>query len=133
MNTENFPPLARALESLLEELEANRLEVALIPQRVRTNEGGCVRVAISKNARWYRDFCAAYSSSRVRRNAAPDTAIRRENTVRALRSLLAGRSGGKYGPHLVAIAKAAMRRTSAMDTAIKSARRSLDRAACFSA
>jgi hypothetical protein len=80
-----------AAEELLAELESTRLEVALVPQRIRTNEGGMIRVAISKNATWYRRFCAQYLSARKRCNAAPDTLIKRALTVRALTQMAAGK------------------------------------------
>lgn len=90
---------------MLAELEGNRLEVILVPQRRWTNEGGCVRVAVSKNCRWYRAWCAKYPSSRVRRNSAPDTLIKRANTVKALEGLIAGTYQGKYREGLVKIAE----------------------------
>lgn len=79
-----------AAAELLDELESSHLEVILVPQRTHTNEGGCVRVAISKNAQWYRRFCSIYSSSRARKNAAFDTKIKRARTVAALRSIASG-------------------------------------------
>ena len=86
MNTSLF---GFAAQSLLDELEASCLEVILIPQRVFTNVGGCVRCAVQKNARWYRDFCAAYPSNRKtpRRRAQVDTLIKRALTIKALRSM----------------------------------------------
>lgn len=93
---------------MLDELESLRLEVVLIPQRIHTNEGGCVRCVVSKNAPWYRELCAGYSSTRVRRKAAFDTRIRRANIVRILHRLsapdsAASRSG--YAAHLLNIAR----------------------------
>jgi hypothetical protein len=85
------PVLNHGLELLLAELEGNQLEVALVPSRRPVNVGGCVRVAVSRNARWYRDFCARHPSSRRRLNAAPDTRIKRANVRRLLEALIAGR------------------------------------------
>jgi hypothetical protein len=94
---------AAAAQELLDELESSRLEVILVPQRIHTNEGGCVRVAISKNVRWYRAFCAAYTARRFkknakgvkvpyqRKNAAHDTLIKRSQVVNTLRAIAAGR------------------------------------------
>ncbi len=56
--------MSRALQIMLAELEGNRLEVQLVPCRRFVNEGGCYRVAVSKNATWYRDFCGHHASSR---------------------------------------------------------------------
>ncbi|OAM89859.1 hypothetical protein OH491_17500 [Termitidicoccus mucosus] len=100
------PEIINELSAMLGELLASRLTVILVPQRIRTNEGGCVRVAIEKNAHWYREFVAAYSSSRRRRNLAFDTRIKRANTIRTLSVLIAGRpSQSQYAPHLIRIAR----------------------------
>lgn len=107
--------LTLALQEMLAELDSSRLEVILVPQRYRTNEGGMVRVAVSKNAAWYRRFCAAYLSSRRRRNLASDTAIKRQATIRTLEALIAGRPvRGLYASRLAALAE---RRASAMEAA----------------
>lgn len=77
----------RAFQSLLDELESNRLEVILIPAR----EGdGKIRVAAWRNPDWYQALCSAHISSRKRKNHLPDTRIRRSNITRALRRLAAG-------------------------------------------
>lgn len=93
------------LELMLNELDSSQLEVVLVPQRRFTNHGGMVRVAISKNAKWYRDFCGRFSSSRVRRNVAFDTRIKRRHILRVLRALLAGKSTSIYAPALLGIAR----------------------------
>lgn len=93
------------LQSMLDELESSRLEVILVPERRRTHECGMIRCAISKNARWYRAFCGENLSSRVRRNLAPDTCIKRAQTLRSLARLIAGgRPRGRYAWQLVTIA-----------------------------
>jgi hypothetical protein len=118
--------LENTLAEMLAEFESNRLEVVLVPQRRFTNIGGCIRVAVAKNCAWYRDFCATYPSTRKRKKAAFDTAIRRENTLRALRGLVAGDCHSKYAPHLLAIARArcavASRKTAASEAAASEAR-----------
>lgn len=98
-------PLTQALEQMLAELEGNRLEVILVPQRRWTNEGGCVRVAVSRNCRWYRAWCLANPSSRRRKNNAPDTRIKRANTVKAIEGLIAGTYQGKYREGLLKVAR----------------------------
>lgn len=95
----------RALEQILAELESNRLEVILVPQRRWTNEGGMCRCAVSKNTRWYRAYCLANPSSRRRKNSAPDTRIKRANTVKALEGLIAGTYRGKYLEELLRVAR----------------------------
>jgi hypothetical protein len=93
-----------AAEELLGELEGSCLEVVLVPERRRTCEGGMIRVAVSKNATWYRQFCALYASSRVRRNNAFDTRIRRRETVRALKRFAAGAAPrGVYAERLLEV------------------------------
>jgi hypothetical protein len=90
-----------AAEELLAELESNSLQVMLVPTRYRMNEGGCVRVAVSKNATWYRRFCALYASGRKRNNRAFDTKIKRLATIRALERFAQGASPrGVYGERL---------------------------------
>lgn len=94
------------LQSMLDELESSRLEVILIPERVRTHEMGMIRCAISRNARWYRALCAVNLSTRRRRNLAPDTCIKRAQTVRTLNRLLAGHvARGVYADRLLTIAR----------------------------
>jgi len=95
-----------ALELLLADLESNRLEVALVPQKRHTNEGGMIRVCMSKNCRWYREFCARHSSSRVRNHRKHDTRIKRADTVRLLERLIAGAATrSKYAEELLSIAR----------------------------
>lgn len=105
-----LPEVAAEIQLMLDELESNRLEVCLVPCRQRVNEGGMIRVAVSRNAKWYRDFCASRPSSRIRKNAAPDTIIKRRGTRRALEALLAGRESSIYSSQLLAIASSRLRR-----------------------
>jgi hypothetical protein len=90
---------------MLCELEGNRLEVILVPQRRWTNEGGMVRVAVSRNCSWYRAFCRAHPSSRIRRNSAPDTRIKRFRTVAALEAMITGERSTYYFDELKKIAQ----------------------------
>jgi hypothetical protein len=109
-NVEITPSTAAALTEMRDELECNRLEVFLVPQRIRTNEGGMIRAAYSKNASWYRFFCACYSSSRRRRNALFDTRIKRRDTLRVLNGLINnGRSKSKYAEDVLEIARGRVR------------------------
>jgi hypothetical protein len=103
--TDSARPLY-GLEQMRAEFEGNRLEVILVPCRTYSNIGGCIRVAASKNARWYRSFCAAHGSSRLRRNNAPDTRIKRANIAALLDRLCAGLpSRSKYAPEIIRIAE----------------------------
>lgn len=131
MKTHLLPEHAAALAEMRDELEASRLVVVLVPQRIRTNEGGCVRVAVEKNAKWYRDFCADYPSARRRRNAAFDTRIRRADTLRTLAAMLRGEFRSAYCAHLLAIARHRAAAPSRTDAAIVSTRRRLAMAALF--
>lgn len=78
------------LQILLAELESSRLEVVLVPLLRPVNVMGCRRVAASRNAAWYRKFCRGHASGRARRNAAFDTRIKRQATVRLLERMIAG-------------------------------------------
>lgn len=93
------------LEILLAEMESTGLEVVLVPQRRFTNHGGCIRVAVSKNAARYREFCARHLSSRVRNRQLMDTRIKRRDVVRILSRLAAGvPSRSKYAAELQRLA-----------------------------
>lgn len=130
MKTEMMPDLHAELSEMLSELEAYRLEVALVPQKRFTNVGGMIRVAVCQNAKWYRDFCAAHSSRRVRRKAASDTRIKRAGTVRALVAMLSGEWRSDYCATLAAIARSRMQRKSGtgLEAQIIAARRRLNQA-----
>lgn len=104
------PALRLGLEVLLAELDSARLEVVLVPARRAVNVGACVRVAVSKNASWYRAFCRRHPSSRRRRNAAPDTRIKRANVLRLLAQLIAGEPArSKYAREILRLAVNAAR------------------------
>jgi hypothetical protein len=97
-----------ALITMLNELEAHQLCVCLVPLNPRMrgwNEGGCKRACVDQNPAWYRAFCAANPSSRGIRRGKLDTKIKRFNTLRALRQMIAKRPAGKYEPQLRAIAR----------------------------
>ncbi|WP_043582144.1 hypothetical protein [Geminisphaera colitermitum] len=104
-NLYEFDPVKRALHDMRDEFESHRLEVVLVPQKIHTNEGGCIRVLADQNARWYREFCGRFASSRRRNKALFDTKIKRRNTERALTALIEGRNGGIYGPAILSIAR----------------------------
>lgn len=87
------------------ELESNQLVVILVPQKRHTNEGGMIRVAASSNATWYRKFCAANPSARKRRNACPDTKIKRFRTIDALEKMIAGQPSTYHRAELERIAR----------------------------
>jgi hypothetical protein len=96
-----------ALEEMLAEFESSRLEVVLVPQRIFTNSGGMIRVAAGKNCQWYRQFCASFPSSRVRKKAAFDTVIRRQEIARILHRMAVHgpcSTRSKYAQPLLSIA-----------------------------
>jgi hypothetical protein len=82
---------------MLEELEGNGLEVI----KVKTDDG-YIRVTISQNCKWYRDFCADYQSTR-RRHPRPRTFIKRCRTERALRGISQGMIDTEYARRLLPI------------------------------
>lgn len=101
-------PMTAALGIMLAELESSKLEVALVPLDPRKrnyNEGGCKRVAVSKNATWYQKLCAQYPSSRGTRRGGFDTRLKRRNVLRALLRLQRGLYVGKYRQDLLRIAR----------------------------
>lgn len=114
-----------AFELMIAELESSRLEVGLVPERRHTCCGGMVRVALSRNCAWYRRYCADHPSSRKRRNLAPDTRIKRRDTLRLLNRLARGlRCRSKYEEPLRRIA-ATFGRRSALDERIAALRRAV--------
>lgn len=105
-NTEILPGLAAALQEMQAEFESMRLEVILVPERHRTHDMGMVRVAVQKNAPWYRRLCGRYSSSRFRRNLAFDTRIKRAGISRILGRLCDGRATkSQYAADILAEAR----------------------------
>jgi hypothetical protein len=97
--------LNNALNEMLAELETYRLEVVLVPCRRFVNEGGMIRVAAGKNAKWYSEFCYDHSSSRARVHRLHDTKIKRRNVLRLLnRLILTGESRSKYAGEIRGIA-----------------------------
>jgi hypothetical protein len=83
------PHLRATLEAMLDELESSMLEVVTAPAPSARHAGHCVRVAVGKNAEWYRRFCAQFPSSRRDQNRIGRTAIKRRETLAALQHLLA--------------------------------------------
>lgn len=84
----------------LDELEANCLEVVLIPSGDPecAMRGGMIRAVQSQNAPWYRTFCSQHGSNRsdLLRWSKFKTAIKRQHTRRALRELIAGKCRTPY-------------------------------------
>lgn len=96
----------RKLEYLLAELESNSLQVCLAPSKRRINESDQIRVALSRNANWYRAMCAKFQSGRKKSRTNFDTLIKRRETLKALNRLIEGRAKGTiYEARILAIAK----------------------------
>ncbi len=87
--------IVKTARILRDELESNWLEVVLVPSRDPecAMRGGCIRVAHSYNADWYREFCKLYRCNRRRQRRRHDTKIKRQHTIAALKRLEAGRNG----------------------------------------
>jgi hypothetical protein len=94
--------LSKLAAVMLADLEANRLEVVLIPSNDPdcAMRGGMIRAVQSQNPRWYSEFCSLYGSSRRRMRAKFDTKIKRARTLRALEMLAEGRNGTEYTQRL---------------------------------
>ncbi len=72
-----------------------RLRVYLMPcQRGRTHNK--LRVVFQRNAKWYREFCALYPSSREYKGSKFKTLIKRRETMNALGRIIDGVGGGLY-------------------------------------
>jgi hypothetical protein len=87
--------IARKAKALLEELDANYLEVVLIPSRDPdcAMRGGKIRAVQYQNAEWYRKFCGEHESNRNDRLRwlKFKTKIKRAHTRRALKELISGK------------------------------------------
>lgn len=75
---------------MLDELQSTRLTVSFVADERSAN--GLRRVAETDNADWYQKFCAKYPSNRVDADTWREfkTAIKRYDTVKALKKLIAG-------------------------------------------
>jgi hypothetical protein len=90
---------------MLMELEANKLEVILVPSRVPecAADGGKIRVAVSQNVGWYRRLCSDYPvpSSRKKKR----TTVKRREVIRVLVRLASGKeTKSKYKDYLEEVA-----------------------------
>lgn len=93
--------MIKAAERMLYELESNRLEVCLIPcsgEHFDPRNMKKIRVAVSQNCKWYRDFCDSYTSGRKRpRNRSKhDTLIKRRESISALKKIISGKNDCVY-------------------------------------
>lgn len=88
-----------ALRGMLAELTSHRLEVILAPSRHAeiAERGGMIRITMDRNADWYRRMCLDHPSSRKRNNRAPDTRIKRADTILALEDMI--RTGYAVAPY----------------------------------
>jgi hypothetical protein len=75
---------------MLADLSTHRLEVTLAPSKQNeiAERGGMIRVVMDANTPWYQRMCADYPSTRKRDKRAPDTAIRRQDVLHALETML---------------------------------------------
>ena len=84
----------QACRCMIRDLESNRLRVVIISP---------CRVAVEHNPLWYREFCSQYQSGRKRSWAKFDTAIKRQNTIRALERMSYRNVAGLYAQRLAPI------------------------------
>lgn len=97
---EHIPRKQRiALRGMLAELTSHRLEVILAPsdRPEVAAQGGMKRVLMDRNADWYRRMCLDHPSSRKRLKRAPDTRIKRADTILALEDMI--RTGYAVAPY----------------------------------
>ncbi len=94
----DFEIQVKALE-LLDELDANYLEVVLCPASDQKHSGHCVRVVQYQNAYWYREFCSMYSSAR--KGFKTRTRIKRRETRKALEKLANGENNSVYTERII--------------------------------
>ena len=94
----------RKAKELLRELQDHYLEVVLIPSNDPecAMRGGMIRAVQEQNADWYREFCGLYESSRKDRLRWRKfkTLIKRQQTIRGLEELIAGKHESIYAQRL---------------------------------
>ena len=96
--------IRKRARALLNELDSNRLEVVLVPDRQSCGYGNDfrrLRAVQSQNAEWYREFCRLYASSSHPQRRRFDTLIKRQATRRALIRLSEGVNGTVYSERLI--------------------------------
>lgn len=77
-------------KELLTDLNANYLEVVLIPAPDPRHSGHYVRVTQYQNCAWYRTFCKEHPSNRRWQNRKGRTLIKRNWTIKGLTDLIEG-------------------------------------------
>lgn len=101
--------LQRLAREYLLDLEANCLEVVLIPSRDHDcyMRGGMIRAVQTQNAEWYQEFCREHESLRKDRLrwSKFKTKIKRRWTIRALHELIAGKCETMYAKDLASFIK----------------------------
>lgn len=104
----SFRELNDVLAWMLVELESNGLEVCKVPSRREDGNGrlvgGYVRVVVSVNCEWYRRFCASFARQRGR-SPKMRTFIKRQDTIRTLKRMIAGPCKTAYAERLLVAAK----------------------------
>lgn len=94
------------LREMLFELQSNRLEVVLIPQRNPPNRGACLRAPVATNCHWYRELCGDFESCRRRHYRNFKTRVKRREIERILKRLIAGiPTDGIYADWIMEYAK----------------------------
>ena len=85
---------------LLHELQSQGLVVCKIPGKY----GGRIRVVVSTNAYWYQKLCENHVRGR-RRYPRPRTIIKRRETVKALKRMIAGDYSSEYAERILFVIK----------------------------
>ena len=105
MMDENNWPLTEVYDYMWMELEANKLEVILVPSQIPdcAKDGGKIRVAVSQNVEWYRELCSDYPVPSKRNK--PRTTVKRQEVIRVLARLASGKkTRSKYKDYLEGVA-----------------------------
>lgn len=97
---DDIPQIAKVLR---QELEANYLEVVLIPAKEPRHSGHQIRATQSQNAEWYKEFWSRHGrgpSSNGRYNKFRSL-INRNRTIEALRRMEGGDLSGVYAERII--------------------------------
>ena len=103
-----FTELKDMFKYMYYDLLSNRLDVVLVPSKYPAiaADGGCIRVAVTRNPTWYQSFCLRYKRNPLSKRKKPRTIIKRRETLSLLEGLMEGKDmKSKYLDHLTEIAK----------------------------
>lgn len=96
------------LDMMIQDLEENRLEVCLVPNKDdgKAQDGRMLRAVCGTSPKWYSDLCSLYPREEKRPKKKPRTIIKRWNVLRVLRVMRDRmETCSKYADYLIKVAE----------------------------